>query len=458
MEDIKVLYIDDELDNLMAFKASYRRVFDVYTAPTAKQGYEILKNNRIEVIITDQRMPEMTGVEFFESILNVFPNPIRILLTGYTDIKAVKDAINKGQVFRYINKPWDEYELKVTIENAYQIYQLKEQNSKLQNKYQKVFTEGSDAIMLFDTSGRLIDYNKATLDLFKLKRPQLNLTLFTDLIGNKTESQQIFKTLTTKGIIKNLECKLLLNNIYKNCLLSANKINDSYGDTVTYQAILRDVTDKANLEKVLLKTVINTQETERIRISRDLHDSFGQSLVGIRFQFEALKNVIPDKQSEQVKLISDLLASTIDQLREICHNISPPSLTTFGLEKGVNQLCINYSTKLVSIHANFMNELPPLVKELEVAIYRIIQEFINNSIKHSNCTDIHIEIHHKDKHIVMQLIDNGTGFNVKSVKKGLGINNIISRIKSFDGTINMVSNKKTGTKFSIYIPTHNSIK
>ena len=150
MEKIKVLYIDDEQDNLSAFKSSYRRIFDVYLAENAVKGRKILNEHPIEVVIADQRMPGITGVEFFESILEVYPNPIRIILTGYSDIKAVEDAINKGQVYRYVNKPWDEFELKSTIENAYHVYQLREQNNKLINKYQKVFTESSDAIILFD--------------------------------------------------------------------------------------------------------------------------------------------------------------------------------------------------------------------------------------------------------------------------------------------------------------------
>jgi len=455
MEKIKVLYIDDEEDNLMAFKSSYRRIFDIYIADSAKKGIDILKNNRIEVIIADQRMPNMTGIDFFESILNTYPNPIRILLTGYSDISDVKDAINKGQVYRYINKPWNEYELKITIENAYQIYHLKEQNNKLQNKYQKVFSESNDAIMLFDIYGNLIDYNKATLDLFELKNTQLKLTLFSDLITNKIESNYILNTLKSKGVIKNYECKLSLNNVEKSCLLSANKINDTYSDENTYQAIIRDVTTKSDLEKLLLKTVINTQESERIRISRDLHDSFGQLLVGIKFQMDSLNIDIKKEQKEQkeqIANISTLISSSIDQLRSICYNISPPSLTDFGLEKSIKQLCKNYSSADFKVIPKFINEVPPLEKELEIALYRITQEFINNSFKHSQCSAVNFSLESNEKFLFIKLRDNGKGFDIDNVNKGLGINNIISRVKSFDGSIDILATNKLGTKFKIYIP------
>lgn len=130
-EKISILYIDDESNNLVSFKATFRRDFKVYTAESAKEGKKILEEKPIQVIISDQRMPEMTGVDFFESIIDEYPEQIRILLTGYTDIQAVIDAINKGQVYRYITKPWNEHELKMTIENAFEIYRLRKENKQL---------------------------------------------------------------------------------------------------------------------------------------------------------------------------------------------------------------------------------------------------------------------------------------------------------------------------------------
>ena len=133
-KDIKVLYIDDEVHNLTAFKATYRRDFKIYTASSGYEGINILENNEINVIITDQRMPQMTGVEFLEYIIPIYPDVMRILLTGYSDISAVVDAINKGKIFYYHQKPWDENELKITIENAFQLFSLKKENDELTQK------------------------------------------------------------------------------------------------------------------------------------------------------------------------------------------------------------------------------------------------------------------------------------------------------------------------------------
>ena len=128
---ISVLYVDDEQHNLNSFKAIFRREFDVHTAISGKEGLQVLRDNTIHVIITDQRMPEQTGVEFLETVIPEFPDPVRILLTGYTDIQAVIDAINKGKIYYYLTKPWDEQQLLVVIKNAYEIFKLREENKRL---------------------------------------------------------------------------------------------------------------------------------------------------------------------------------------------------------------------------------------------------------------------------------------------------------------------------------------
>ncbi len=130
-EKIKILYVDDEENNLQAFKATFRRDYKVFLAISAKAGEEILSKEEIDIIITDQRMPEKTGVEFLESIIPVHPKPIRLLLTGYTDIQAVIDAINKGQVYHYLTKPWEEDYLRTVIKNAFEVYSLRRENERL---------------------------------------------------------------------------------------------------------------------------------------------------------------------------------------------------------------------------------------------------------------------------------------------------------------------------------------
>ena len=135
---INILYIDDEIENLSGFKASFRRFYNIYTAESAEEGMEFLKNNEIEIILTDQRMPGITGIEFLQSIIETYPDPIRILVTGYSDIEAVINAVNKGRIYKYVSKPWNTDELRDTIEKAYEIYSLRKENEQLTNDLKRV--------------------------------------------------------------------------------------------------------------------------------------------------------------------------------------------------------------------------------------------------------------------------------------------------------------------------------
>jgi len=132
---ISILYVDDEMNNLIAFKAVYRTKYKIYTAINGEEGLDILSKNEIHIVITDQRMPNMTGVEFLEKVIEKYPAPMRILLTGYTDMSAIVDAVNKGNIYHYLNKPWNDEEMERVIDGAYEIYlkklEILEENKEL---------------------------------------------------------------------------------------------------------------------------------------------------------------------------------------------------------------------------------------------------------------------------------------------------------------------------------------
>jgi phosphoserine phosphatase RsbU/P len=126
-----ILYVDDEEDNLVVFNSTFRRDYEVHLAKSGMEGLEIMKKHPIHVIITDQRMPEMTGIQFLEKVIPDYPDSIRMILTGFSDIEAIIQAINTGRVYRYITKPWSREELKINIDKGLETYYLREQNRNL---------------------------------------------------------------------------------------------------------------------------------------------------------------------------------------------------------------------------------------------------------------------------------------------------------------------------------------
>lgn len=126
-----ILYVDDEINNLISFKAAFRQKYNIYTAQSGSEALEIMKTNSFLVIISDQKMPVMNGVDLLENVLNLYPETIRMVLTAYSDINTIIEAINKGKIYRYITKPWNEDELTIIIDHAIESYFLKEENKRL---------------------------------------------------------------------------------------------------------------------------------------------------------------------------------------------------------------------------------------------------------------------------------------------------------------------------------------
>src|SRR5229473_3823696 len=145
-----LLVVDDEPDVVQSVQDLLRLDYRVLGATRAKEGLRILREQEVHLVMTDQRMPEMTGVEFLGHVRGDHPEAIRVLFTGYADIKAVIDAINQGNVYRYITKPWDPDELQTIIRQAAEQYDLlverKRLLAELQAKNRELATANTELV------------------------------------------------------------------------------------------------------------------------------------------------------------------------------------------------------------------------------------------------------------------------------------------------------------------------
>lgn len=147
----KILVVDDEPDNLDLLYRTFRREFQVFKASSGKEALTILTSEgEVAVIISDQRMPEMKGTEFLSKTVPQFPNTVRIILTGFTDVEDLVEAINSGQVYKYITKPWDPGELKAVVKRATETYELLRRRTNELNRAQ---TQSSLLKALVDVPG-----------------------------------------------------------------------------------------------------------------------------------------------------------------------------------------------------------------------------------------------------------------------------------------------------------------
>lgn len=127
-----ILFVDDEESILSSLLRLFRKEdYEIFTATGGREGLKIIEENEISLIISDHRMPVMTGVEFLSEVKEISPDTIRIMLTGYADLEAAVAAINKGEVYRFISKPWNDEELLLTVRQSIEYRDLMMMNSKL---------------------------------------------------------------------------------------------------------------------------------------------------------------------------------------------------------------------------------------------------------------------------------------------------------------------------------------
>ncbi len=180
-ETYNILYVDDEENNLNSFRAALRRDYNVFTALSGEEGMEILVKNDIHVVVTDQRMPHMTGVQFLQHIPGDQDN-IRIILTGFTDMESIIEAINTGKVYRYIKKPWDKDELKITIDNAVETVMLRRNNKKLIYELQ---VNNEQLEVKVQQRTREIEKQKEIIEAAKAQSDSLLLNILPDEIAEE---------------------------------------------------------------------------------------------------------------------------------------------------------------------------------------------------------------------------------------------------------------------------------
>ncbi|MFA6400629.1 MAG: PAS domain S-box protein [Salinivirgaceae bacterium] len=226
----------------------------------------------------------------------------------------------------------------------------------------------------------------------------------------------------------------------------------------TYQSIFRDITERKETDRKLLSTIIETEEKERNRFSRDLHDGLGPLLSTIKLYFQWLSET---DDLEKKKLITERgdknLNEAIESIREISNNLSPRTLNTFGVEVAIKNFvnCINQTQKLtVTFQLNAKDRFD---KNSEITIYRIVTELLNNTVKYAKASKSTIEllIDNNNEWIALSYTDNGNGYDPISIQdnsKGFGLINITQRVNALNGKISVVSSIGNGIQVSIELP------
>ena len=219
-------------------------------------------------------------------------------------------------------------------------------------------------------------------------------------------------------------------------------------DRVTYHRRL--------LENRLMTAVIRTEERSRATISRELHDGLGPLLSSAKMSLSALSRAeLNERERETLLSTAAVIDEAIRSLRDISNNLSPHVLNNFGLMRGIKNF-VDRTRSLHNVDIEFRTSLRDerYDSNIEVIVYRVICELINNSLKHSGCTKINLSLKHHNDRLTLDYSDNGCGFQPNEVSdSGMGLSNIRSRVQSLGGKLRLVSSKGEGMSAHINIST-----
>jgi len=495
---INILYVDDEINNINSFKAIFRRYsnFNLYLTTTVIKAKEIIKKNNIHIILSDQRMPNTTGVDFFEWLKKNYPEPVRILITAYSDINIIIDAINKGEIFRYIKKPWDENDLKITLINAYEHYNLKKNNiyllNSLENKTEKLEKTESEikkteslyrilarnipnfAVIIFDKDFNCLLADGSALDktgFEKVEGKNLKDLLPNDIVNDVLP---FYKKILKYGTPIKAEHK------HKNSWFESQFIpieNDNM-EIERGMIVIQETTDIKNmslkLEKNLTElTKINSYldnfvyaashdlkaPVANLKALINLYDLPNTNKDEILFRIKKGINIIDDTLNSLVEII-DIQKNDTHDYKEVCFkNIYDKAI--LNLEKYIKtikpKIKVSFNVKKIYY--------------INVYLRSIMYNLLNNSMKYSSdkrkCK-ITIKTERVDNYVLLKIEDNGIGIDLNNINKeklfepfnrftnkakgrGIGLHLVKNIVEKNGGYINVVSELDKKTIFYIYL-------
>lgn len=507
-----ILLIDDELANLEALTRLLDEEYDVIKAENGFEALNILKDEscskKINLIISDQRMPGMTGVELLKQTISIVPNAIRIILTGFMDVKDIIDSINEGHIYKFLLKPLEADELLISVKRALETYELKMKNIKLidelkqTNKKLKksevylstIFNSVSDAVLIHDFNGIIVKVNDTANRLYGYLPDELIGMSIKDIISKNSPYiyDDIFKLINDRKKSKintpvTLEA-ISIDKNHKEFWIESNSRAVIFNEQKVIIATVRDITERKNTE---LKSKEEALELEKLRteffanISHELRTPLN-IILGV---IQILKRDLLDKEKpiDKGKIINniDIERQNCFRLLRLINNLIDSTKLDAGhfqidmincnIVSVVEEITMSVASYISNNNINLIFDTD--VEEKIIAcdpdkIERIMLNLLSNCIKFTDDNgSIFVNIFDGEEYITLSVEDTGIGIPEEKVDiifdrfrqvdksftrnyegSGIGLSLVKSLVEMHDGTISVESKYGVGTKFTIKLP------
>ncbi|MBP6272309.1 MAG: response regulator, partial [Fluviicola sp.] len=429
------LLIQDYLeDNISRLNLITKESFQVALAT--------LKNDSIQldVILLDLSLPDKRGEELLISIINLAKNTPIIVLTGYTNFEFGLNSLSLG-ISDYLLK--DE----ITASSLYKsiIYSIERKRITSQlleseSRYSNLFRLSPEPMLVYCLESHGIKQaNEAALNSFELDEETLQKVSIFDLISkeehihlnteiNRFINDEIIST-TKRYNFQLANNEFLLVDTYSSVIELAGK---KFGLMIAI-----DVTDKVLFENKLTKSIIQAQEEERIEIGSELHDNICQILASSNIRLSMLSEFVDSKGLEFYNQSKGMINLALQEIRNLSHRLAPVFYELSSFEELIDNLLNDFNfNESVTISLKIDDEInyKNLQKDLQLNLFRILQEQLRNIYNYAHANNLSIEVAINESQLMLIITDDGIGFDPKTVRKGIGLANIQRRVEMFAGT------------------------
>lgn len=459
--EIKVLCIEDNtlynevlrhnLINNQDFKFIVTQAFDL------TEGQSYLKKNNFNIILLDLGLPESEGLHTLRSITKYSGSTPIIILTGSRQAELASASLRMGAQ-DYMLK--DELDSNILIKSiVYSIQRKKFELELFQTNLRLNFhIENSPlAVVELDENLEIIKwsaqasklFNKSASSVLSKKISEIQLLDKGEWEKFEENIMTLFKGKLQKNIINvrmnGEEGKIMYTECYNTIFFN------EAGGVISILCLINDISYKEAAEMAILLG----QELERKRVAREIHDGIGQMLVAIKYNLNQIDNTLSKNEfQEKINVLDELLAKAINEARSISMNIADREAEKMSIEAQGRRLCEDIK-KLTGIDISFLyiEEQKCLVNNILFNLYRILQEVLNNAVKHSGAIKVNVKLLMGLRSIELKVVDNGHGFNIdKTGFSGRGIKNIQDRVGSLKGKFQIYSEEGKGTLVIVRIP------
>ena len=355
--------------------------------------------------------------------------------------------------------------------------QASEALKESEKRFRNLISDLQVGVILYNAAGETVMCNKAMQDLLMVQEQDLHGKSVYDIMpddivdedGNyiPKEARPLSVALLQKQPVKDrvMGFRQAITSQRVWILVNTDPVVDETNNLLHIICTVKDITDRKRLEQELLaeqihhqraltQATIDGQEKERREIGKELHDNIGQQLTTTKLYLDLAKATADDATNEMVSLALKSISDVINEIRTISHALVPPTLGDLGIIESIEELIhsISYGRRLQIDFDYFEFNEDRVPENQQLMLFRIIQEQLNNVVKHAEASRVHMVIKNKNQQLKLEITDNGQGFDAQTVRRGLGLTNIHNRAELFGGKVEIVTAPGQGCTLKVIIP------